>query len=32
MSLTIPQCEALRKLYPSVVNMYEDKAYDAEGN
>ena len=32
MSLTIQQCEALRKLYPQVVTIVGDTAYDADGN
>lgn len=32
MSLTVPQCEALFKIHPSVVRTVGDTAYDAEGN
>jgi hypothetical protein len=32
MSLNIQQIEALRKLYPQIVNTVGDTAYDANGN
>lgn len=32
MSLTIQQIEALRQLYPQVINTVGDDAFDAEGN
>jgi hypothetical protein len=32
MNLTIPQYEALYKLYPNVHHIIADKAFDAEGN
>lgn len=32
MSLTIQQCEAIYKLYPQVVTIRENIAYDADGN
>jgi len=32
MTLTIPQCEAIYKLYPSVICMRGDTPFDADGN